>query len=240
VVGSPLPSPSSIVRISVSGGSWVVQGGNPLQMTARVYTGVSPDEFVDDTEHVAWTVEPSGILTVDRQGRVTGVGSGTARVIAAVGDKSGSFTVRSVPDYTGNWSGNYFITGCSGAQDFRTCSRLMIDQSTGLKNLYPFSLTLSQLQDQVTGTLRETTPNFNRETPVSGFVREAGALVLEANVPQTGLEPFRITNWSMTINAAATQISGAFTRIAPSFSSVGAGTFTLRTEHEFSSVTRTP
>ena len=132
VVGSPLPSPASIVRIFVSGGSWVVQGGNPLQMTAQVYTRINPDEFVDGTAHVAWTVEPSGVLTVDRQGHVTGVASGTARVIATVGDKSGSISVRSVPEFTGTWAGNYFISGCSGAPDFRTCSRLMIDQSTGL------------------------------------------------------------------------------------------------------------
>lgn len=238
---SPLPPASQIVRMNVSGGNWVVVGGNPLQMTARIYTRLNPDEYIDDADHVTWTVNPTGILAVDPQGRVTGSSAGTASVVATVGDKSASWNVRAVPEFTGTWSGNYSITGCTGARDFRTCGRLMIDQSTGRQALYPFSLMLSQLQDRVTGTLRETSPTFSRETPVSGFVREAGVLVLEASVPQADLEPFQITNWSMTMNGARTQVSGGFTRIAPTKNDfIGLPPYTLRTEHEFSSVTRTP
>jgi hypothetical protein len=238
-VVSPLPSPDTITRINVLGGSWVVQGGNPLQMTARIYTRINPDEFVEDTDHVVWTVEPSGILTVVR-GRVTGVGSGTARVTATVGDKSGSWPVRSVPDFSGNWAGNYIMTGCSGAGDPRTCGRLMIDQTNGQRILYPFRLTLSQLQDHVTGTLVEPSPSSGEVvTPVTGFVRDSGSLVLEASVAQFNLEPRRVTNWSSSLNTSSTQMSGGFTKISPSRDPFGF-LYTLRTEDEFSDVTRTP
>src|SRR5690242_16610127 len=79
VVVSTLPPADKILNMFVSGGSWIVIGGDPLQMTANFQTSVTPPEFVDDTDHVTWSVDPSGILTVDRQGKVTAIASGTAR-----------------------------------------------------------------------------------------------------------------------------------------------------------------
>lgn len=233
---SPLPPADQIIQINVLGGSWVVRGGAPLQMSARIVTHTSPIEFVDDTEHVTWTSDPPGIVTIDRQGRVTGVGSGKTRVIATVGDKSGFFNVRSVPDFTGTWSGNLLITGCSGGSDPRTCGRLITNQSNGLPNLYPFTLTLSQIQDQVTGVLHEEP---SRDTPLTGFVRESGALVVEGALPQQNLDPIRITNWSSTLDAAGTKMSGGFTKTSPG-RSFGEFPFVMITQHEFSSVPRTP
>ena len=143
------------------------------------------------------------------------------------------------PDYTGQWSGTYVVTSCSGAVDPRTCGRLMFDQNFA-RIQYPFNLTLSQDRDQVTGTLNETSSSFSRVTPVTGFVRLAGSLVLEAVVPEPDLEPFRITNWVGTENVSMTHLSGAFTRIAPTRFNFSGSVYTLRTEHEFSGVTRTP
>jgi hypothetical protein len=234
VVVSPLPAADRIIQISVMGGQWIVVGGGPLQMSARIVTATSPIEFVDDTEHVAWSVDPSGILAVDRKGTVTALASGQARVIAAVGDRTGATLVRAVPDFSGTWAGNYIITGCSGASDPRTCGRIMFNQSTGLRNLTPFTLALAQQQDQVSGTLIES----NRAAmPVSGFVRLGGSLVLEATIPQDGLDPLRLTNWSSTIGAAPAQMTGSFTQFQP-YRSFGGFLGTMRTEHEFSSVTR--
>jgi hypothetical protein len=229
--------------MAVSGGQWVVVGGAPLQMTARIYTKLptteSPAEYVDDSEHVTWSSEPAGIVLIDRQGRVTALTSGATLVRAAVGSRSATSQLRAVPDYTGQLSGNYIITNCTGGIDPRTCPRLMLGVDF-TRIPYPFSLALSQDRDQVTGTLNETSSSFSHVTPVIGYVRLAGSLVLEAVVPQPDLEPFRITNWVGTENVSMTQLSGAFTRIAPTRFNISGNVYTLRTEHEFSGVTRTP
>jgi Bacterial Ig-like domain (group 2) len=229
--------------MAVLGGQWIVVGGAPLQFTALVYTRIAttelPAEYVEDSEHVAWSSDPSGIVSIDRQGRVTALSSGSTLVKATIGDHSATSQIRAVPDYTGQWSGTYIVTNCTGALDPRTCGRMMLGESF-TRIPYPFSLTLSQDRDQVTGTLNETSPTFNRVTPVNGYLRLTGSLVLEAVVPQPDLEAFRITNWVCTETSSRTQLSGAFTRIAPTRFSTGGNVYTLRTEHEFSGVTRQP
>jgi len=238
VVTSPLPPDDKVVSISVSGGQWVVVGGAPLQLFARIFTKVDPPAaFVDDTDHVAWSADPPGIVTIDAKGRVTGIGNGAVRVTASAGTHSGSINMRAVQDYTGTWSGNYFITGCSGAADPRTCGRLMVGTNF-VPIAYPFTLTVTQLQDQVTGTLHEASDAFRQDTPLRGFVRVSGELVLEGFVPLPEHLNFTITNWSSTFSQSDGKAKGAFTRIAPTFTTFT--TYTLRTEHEFSGVTRTP
>jgi hypothetical protein len=224
--------------MSVLGNQWIAINGGPVQMTARIFTRVpttgGPDEFVDDTDHVIWSVDPAGIATVDRQGRVTPVANGMARVIATLGERSASSAVRVLPDYSGTWSGHYIITGCSGAADPRTCGRIMFSVSEGSRTRYPVSVVLSQDRDQVTGTLTDSVLPF----PLAGFVRVSGALVVEATVPVTGLDPRRIVNWSSTVNASATQMSGAYTRyIASTAGGVGPPS-PMRTEHEFTNLSR--
>ena len=235
---SPLPPASSIVSISVTGGSWIVMGGAPLQMHARVYTGTGQTDFVDGTGHVAWSVDPPAGAAVDRLGRLTASAPGAFVVIATAGDTSGRTTVRSVPDYTGHWSGDFIVTGCSGAVDFRDCSRIMFSGGgLGVRNQYPFTLALSQLQDQVTGSWREIRSFGDLTIPLRGFVRVSGALVLEASMPQADLAPLQIVNWSSTVNPASTAMSGAFTKVAPMRRSPGL-LYTLRTEQEFSNIPR--
>lgn len=239
VVVSPLPPVSAIVAMSVLGNQWIATTSAPVQMIARVYTRISsgdaPGEYVDDTEHVEWSVDSPTVAQVDRHGRVTPIASGTVRVTARLGDRSGINTIRVLPDYAGTWSGEYRISACTGAQDFRTCGRLMVNIIDGQPARYPFTLVLSQDRDQVSGTLTDS--NGQRGYPVSGFVRLSGALVLEATVLQEGLESLRIINFVTTANAPSTQLSGGFTRIAPS-RGLGDLLFTMRTEHEFIAASR--
>lgn len=109
---------------------------------------------------------------------------------------------------------------------------MMFSVSTGLPQQYEFTLTLTQTGTQVTGTLDDHRP-FT--IPITGIVRESGVLVLEASVPRPDLDPYRITNWSSTLTAANSRMSGAFTRFE---SGIGLGFthYTLRTEHEFTNI----
>jgi hypothetical protein len=228
-----LPPASSVLQISVIGDQWITVMSAPVKMTARLITSTAPLEYVDGSDGVTWSVEPPGIATIDRAGLVTPIASGSARVIATYGDQQGVNNVRVLPDFTGTWSGTYRITSCSGHYDFRLCGRMTTSIIDGSPNRYPFTLVLSQTRDQVNGTLEER----DRSTPLTGIVRESGILVLEASVPQPGLEPLRITNWSSTTNAANTQLSGAFTKLVTALAPFGSP-YTVRTEHEFSNITR--
>ena len=239
---SPLPPADRIVALSVLGDQWIALNGGPVQMTARVFTRVAtsegPGEFVDDTEHVTWSVESPGVVAIDRQGRVTPLASGTTRIIATLGERSARNPIRVLPNYTGTWAGNYIVTGCAGGVDFRSCPRLMFDETNNQRILYPFRLTLAQERDTVTGTLVETNRSFGDVvTPVTGFVRLAGQLVIEASSPREGLESFQLTNSSIVFNTTFTQITGAFTKILQ-FRSFGNILLTTRTEHEFTNISR--
>lgn len=225
--------------MSVLGNQWIATNSGPVQMTARIFTRIgssdAPGEFVDTTEHVAWSVDPAGIVAVDRQGRVTPLANGIARVIATLGARSTFNSVRVLPDYSGTWSGHYIVSACSGAADFRTCGRVMFNILDGSRNRYPFSVVLAQDRDQVTGTL---TDSASLPFPLVGFVRLAGELVVEATVPVPGFDPRRIVNWSSTVNAPATQMSGAFTRFTGSTAGGVGPSISMRTEHEFTNLSR--
>ncbi|MGH9221709.1 MAG: hypothetical protein ACRD1W_20550, partial [Vicinamibacterales bacterium] len=170
-------------------------------------------------------------------GRVTPLSIGTATVVASVGDKRGTNNIRVLPDYSGNWTGEFVVTSCTGGSDFRECGRIMfplVGQGPGVRVRYPFTLALSQDRDQVTGTLRE--PQYNRRSDivaaVTGFVRLNGVLVIEATVPQPNHEPFRVINWSSVANTASTLMSGAFTQYEPKIAPFE-HRYVLRTENEF-------
>jgi len=63
-------------------------------------------------------------------------------------------------------------------------------------------------------------------------------LVLEATASKPSGDELRVFNWSSTTNAAATTMSGAFTKIEPYRTGFGAP-YTIRTEHEFSGLSHT-
>ena len=48
--------------------------------------------------------------------------------MATLGDKTGGNRVRVLPDYSGNWSGEFVVSGCTGGFDFRECPRMMFGE----------------------------------------------------------------------------------------------------------------
>ena len=241
-----LPPADRIVAMSVLGNQWIATNSGPVQMTARVFTRLGssegPGEFVDTIEHVTWSVDPAGVVAVDRQGRVTPVANGTARVIATLGERSASNSVRVLPDYAGSWTGKYFITGCTGLPDPRTCGRNMFDISTGVRLMYPIAVTLAQDRDQMTGFLEQTnSANDTARYPVTGFVRLNGALVLEGTLPPftfvPALQERRLFNWSSSMSGAPPRLSGGYSTSGESATTFGTR-YLYRIEHEFIGLSR--
>ncbi len=245
VVTNPLPPVNTVVGISLLGDMWIPTNATaPVQMTARLITSNSPFEYTLATDGVTWSIEPAGVALVDQHGRVSPVSIGTATVSAKYGDKTGINPIRVLPDYSGNWSGQFRITGCTGGYDFRECGQMMVGAGAGNGTgtapspFYPLTMTLSQLRDQVTGTVREPRASDDLAYPVRGIVRVAGQLVLEATANKPSGDELRVFNWSSTTNAGVTAMSGAFTKIEP-YRTVFNAPYTIRTEHEFTGLSRT-
>jgi len=216
---------------------WIATNAAPVQQTARLVTSTQPFEYTAATDGVQWSIDPAGIASIDQHGRVTPVAVGAAAVTARYGDKTGINNIRVLPDYSGTWSGQFRITGCTGGFDFRECGRMMVGagagSGTGISDnpFYPFTVTLSQFSDQVTGTVREPRASGDLTYPVTGIVRVNGQLVIEATTQKDG-QPLRVFNWSSTTNNGVSTMSGAFTKIEPYRGPFGEP-YTIRTEHEF-------
>ena len=240
---SNLPPVSAVLSISMLGDEWIATNvAAPVQQTARLVTSNTPFEYTLATAGVEWSISPAGVATVDEQGRVTPVSIGTAALTVKYGDKTGTRQIRVLPDFSGTWSGQFRITGCSGGHDFRECGRMMAGAGAGSGTgfgetpFYPFTATLSQFRDQVTGTVREPRLSGDLSYPVSGIVRLNGQLVLEDMAPKPNTtEPLRVFNWASTTNNGITTMSGAFTKIEPYRSGFG-DPYTIRTEHEFTNL----
>ena len=234
---STLPPASSVLSISILGDMWVPTNSR-VKHTARLVTSTEPFDYVDGSDGVTWSVDPAGIATVDQHGNVTPLAIGTATVKATYGDKTGTNPIRVLPDYSGTWAGQFRITGCSGGHDFRECGRMMSGAGAGSGTafgetpFYPFTVTLTQFRDQVTGTVLEPRASGDLTYPVSGIVRVNGQLVVEATTTKQGY-PLRVFNWASTANAATTTMSGGFTKIEPYRDAFGLP-YTIRTEQEFS------
>ena len=241
-----LPPVNTVVSISLIGDQWIPTNvAAPVQMTARLITSNTPFEYTAATDGVSWSIEPAGVALIDQHGRVSPVSIGTATVTARYGDRTGTNPIRVLPDYSGNWSGQFRITGCTGGFDFRECGRMMVGAGAGTGTgtadspFYPFTFTLSQARDQVTGTVREPRVSGDLVYPVSGIVRVSGQLVLEATAIKPSGGELRVFNWASTTNAGVTTMAGGFTKIEP-FRSAFDNPYTIRTEHEFSGAARVP
>ena len=86
---------------------------------ARLVTSNTPFEYVDGSERrdVDASSPPVSRRRSPGPGH-SGVAVGTADVTATYGDKTGINPIRVLPDYTGNWSGDFVVTGCTGGHRF--------------------------------------------------------------------------------------------------------------------------
>ncbi len=84
--------PPTLVSIAVTPANpSIATSGSPLQMTA---TGTYSDSSQQNiTNSCTWTSNATGIATVNSSGQVTGVASGSAKIICTVGSVSGFTTV---------------------------------------------------------------------------------------------------------------------------------------------------
>jgi hypothetical protein len=126
--------------------TWVYIGETQtVRATARL-----SDNTNEPIVNGAWTTDNPNIATVDNRGVVTGVGSGMVNIGVSYRGKSATWSMRSLPNYAGTWTGTYTVMTCMATGDFDLYGFCGVLPSGTVLNT---DLVLTQTGDQVTGQL---------------------------------------------------------------------------------------
>lgn len=182
----------------------------------------------------AWTSDNPAVATVDARGTVTAVAAGAATIRATSHGQVATRTVTVVPDFAGNWTGQYRIVTCTRISGPGTDPCRFILGGGGSA---PLELQLAQTGRDVNGTLRLSNLEIFSTGAVSGGVREDGTLGLEGLLRLPGFDSeIRIVSWTSSIQPPGNLMEGIFTD-----ESRGANIFgvqVIRAEHRLVNVTR--
>jgi len=174
---APTPTVSSVL---VTIANAILLNGSSEQAIATVTMSNGTTQQVAGT----WSSDNSGVVSVDSNGRVTGQGSGRANINFSASGITGSREVRGVPNYQGQWSGSYRITGCSHSGAFA-----VIDFCGEFPNnrVLPMNMTLTQGSRDVVeartflGSLQSDAMNGPIENDgavqLSGIIRSNGTTI---------------------------------------------------------------
>ena len=141
----PIAPAPSLTNITVNGNDLLLIGQSET-FTALGNTGAP-------VTTAWWGTDAPTVVTVEGYtGRITAVGTGTATIFADLGGIRGTKTIRTLPDFTGSWSGWYEQTGCEATGDWavlRACPDSEYDF-----HISQMEMTLTQDRDTVSGTFR--------------------------------------------------------------------------------------
>jgi hypothetical protein len=183
------------VAISPSTDLLKIQGTESFTVTATMSDGTT--RVVTGT----WSSAATGVATVDSSGKVTAVASGQVTLTVTSSGASATRTIRVVPDYQGNWTGEYNVLSCTDSGDFRKedwCKAAMADPVVRV------ALTLTQTRDTVAGTWTHRLMTGS----VQGTIDADGALTLAGTGINEGT-PITIAGWKSRSTDNRTQ-TGAY------------------------------
>jgi hypothetical protein len=128
----------------------------------------------------------------------------TAVLVAGCGGKSSTPSAPSappVPNYAGNWTGAYTITGCT-----QTGGIALGNICGALGSSAPFRFALSQSSTSVTGSFALGSINFGS---TGGTVDQGGSLALQATSVSNGVTI--IVTWHLSVSSGT--LTGTITQI---------------------------
>ncbi len=172
--GAPTkPAAPSVTNITVTGSDLLVLGQSET-FTAVGNTGAP-------VSTASWGTDAPTVVTVEGYtGRITAVGTGTATIFADVGGLRGTKTIRTMPDFTGYWSGLSEEIGCEATGDWaalRVCPDSEYDRA-----ITQIKMRLAQTRDTVSGTF--SLGGGRPETAiVSGRASPDGTLTFTGTAP---------------------------------------------------------
>jgi len=135
-----------VQSITVTSANSMVYVGVTEQFTA---TANMSDGTIKAITTGTWSSTNQTVATVNTAGLASIVGSGTTNITMTYSGKSGSKSIRGLPNYQGTWTGNYRVDSCTSTGDWAT-----FDFCSYLPNgtIAETNLILTQTQDSVSGT----------------------------------------------------------------------------------------
>jgi len=121
--------------------------------------------------------------------------------LVACGSSSTAPSAPPIPQYGGNWSGTYTITGCNQTGIFVTANLC-----SSLGAAPPYTFNLSQSQRNVTGTFTLGSVSF---PSTGGTIGNDGSLGLNATTVSSGITV--AVTWAL--NMPASSITGSITQV---------------------------
>lgn len=212
--GPTVPGHLLVDHITLTGLSgqdfWI---GETTKIFATVYMSDGSSLTITDGD---WRSSDPGVATVDGHGWVTMVGVGTASIVLTYLEVTGSKNIKvkgAGPDFRGTWTGTYSIEACASSGDFLAAGFCAAHAGSG----HPIELTLSQDQDEVSGTII-----------LGGVSVTLGSLSLGWMVGQTYSDPYTISVETGFQISEPGQMVGAFSLIYTAANSSGRGELTCK------------
>jgi Big-like domain-containing protein len=222
------PSPGTS-RLAIAPQPDFLTVGTSLTLEARLTEGTSPPRVVA----AEWSSSDGRVVAVERTGRVTAAGSGSATLRAVFGNDSTTLAIRVAPDFAGTWTGARRVTACIHPRP-DVCAAAYppnrIAQTT---------LVLTQARDRVTGTLTFSPPLASPSSAVTGTIDSTGRLALDGAIistPATGATTTlgALADWRTEIEPSTGILRGSFVE-----SRTDADGTTWRVSWELQGLTRT-
>jgi hypothetical protein len=107
----------------------------------------------------------TSVATVTDAGMVTAVASGRANIYVVSDGQQGTRNIQVNPNYSGNWSGSYYVTSCSHSGDFAAVN---FCGSFTPNRVLPYNMSLSQTVDTVTGATYLGSLRFSQASATIG------------------------------------------------------------------------
>lgn len=218
------PAAPTVRSLSLSNSSLALVAGNSATVSATAIYSDGSSRLVTPT----WSSSNSSIASVDQSGVVRGIGAGVVTITAAFSGASATLSARSIPNYSGRWSGQYRFVSCSAPPRWGSsyCSGL-------IGTLFNMELNLGQTSSELTGSIRMGSFVGN----VTGSIAEDGTISLRGRytaTANTGLVYiFDIRSWQ-TRSTNGTSMTGRWDSIG----SLSGETQTGFEEYEMISVVR--
>jgi hypothetical protein len=102
------PSSTGVQSISVTATSPVKVGQTVQASSVATFSGGRTEAIT-----TGWRSDTASVAAVTDGGLITGVANGNAVISVSSGGRTGQQTIRVVPDYDGQWTGNYRVTTCA-------------------------------------------------------------------------------------------------------------------------------
>jgi hypothetical protein len=169
----------------------MIQGTETFSSTATYSNGSTG--VVQST----WSSDAPSVATVDAStGRATGIGAGQATIVARYSNIQATRLLRVVPDYHGQWTGDWAVTACSSDGDWQQMNVCQTVYATG--SLWALAFVANQTRDAVSGTI-----DFgdNLPGPVTGTIAMNGHLTVSGTyaVVTEGISvEVTVSNWDTT------------------------------------------